>query len=42
VVIATAKKKRISFLSQTYPGKTHDKKVADTENISYPKQIALH
>jgi hypothetical protein len=42
VVIATVKKKRISFLSQTYPGKTHDKKVADTENISYPKQIALH
>jgi DDE superfamily endonuclease/Helix-turn-helix of DDE superfamily endonuclease len=42
VVIATAKKKRISFLSQTYPGKTHDKKVADTENISYPKQMALH
>ena len=33
VVIATAKKKRVSYLSQTYPGKTHDKKVADTENI---------
>lgn len=42
VVIATAKQKRISFLSQTYPGKTHDKKVADTENISYPKQMVLH
>jgi len=42
VVIATAKKKRISFLSQTYPGKMHDKKMADTENISYPEQIALH
>lgn len=42
VVIATAKKKRISFLSQTYPGKMHDKKVADTENIAYPNQIALH
>ncbi len=42
VVIATAKKKRVSYLSQTYPGKTHDKKVADTENISYPKQITLH
>jgi hypothetical protein len=42
VVIATAKKKRISYLSQTYPGKTHDKKVADTENISYPKHITLH
>lgn len=42
VVIATAKRKRISFLSQTYPGKTHDKKVADTENISYPKHMLLH
>jgi len=42
VIIATAKKKRVSYLSQTYPGKTHDKHVADTENISYPKQINLH
>lgn len=42
VIIATAKKKRVSYLSQTYPGKTHDKKVADTENISYPKRITLH
>jgi len=42
VIIATAKRKRISYLSQTYPGKTHDKKVADTEKISYPEQIALH
>jgi hypothetical protein len=42
VVIATVKKKRISFLSQTYPGKTHDKKVADTENIAYPTQMVLH
>lgn len=42
VVIATAKKKRISYLSQTYPGKTHDKTVADTENISYPNHITLH
>jgi hypothetical protein len=42
IVIATVKKKRVSFLSQTYPGKTHDKKIADAENISYPKHIALH
>jgi hypothetical protein len=42
IVIATVKRKRVSYLSQTYPGKTHDKKVADTENISYPKHIALH
>jgi hypothetical protein len=42
IVIATVKRKRVSYLSQTYPGKTHDKKVADTENISYPKQMTLH
>lgn len=42
VIIATAKKKRVSYLSQTYPGKTHDKKVADTEKISYPPHITLH
>jgi hypothetical protein len=42
IVIATAKKKRVSYLSQTYPGKMHDKKVADTENISYPKHIRVH
>lgn len=41
VVIATVKKKRVSFLSQTYPGKTHDKKVAETENISYPDHMTL-
>lgn len=42
IVIATARKKRVSFLSQTYPGKTHDKNVADTEDISYPEHIRLH
>jgi hypothetical protein len=42
IIIATAKRKRVSYLSQTYPGKTHDKKVADTEKISYPKHITLH
>jgi hypothetical protein len=42
VIIATTKKKRISYLSQTYPGKTHDKNVADTENIAYPKHITLY
>jgi hypothetical protein len=41
IVIATVKRKRVSYLSQTDPGKTHDKKVADTENISYPQQMTL-
>src|SRR5574341_620558 len=42
IIIATVKRKRVSFPSQTYPGKTHDKKVADTEEISYPEHITLH
>lgn len=42
VIIATVKNKRVSFLSETYPGKTHDKKVADQENIAYPSQMQLH
>jgi len=42
IVIATARKKRVSFLSQTYPGKTHDKNVADTEDIAYPEHIRLY
>ena len=42
VVLATVKRKRVSYLSQTYPGKMHDKKVADTEKILYPEHIALH
>lgn len=42
IVIATVKRRPVSYLSQTYPGKTHAKKVADTENISYPKQMTLH
>lgn len=41
IVIATVKKKRVSFLSQTYPGKTHDKKVAEMENITYPDHMIL-
>ena len=42
VLVAAAKTKRVVNLSQTYPGKTHDKKVADTEAISYPENATLH
>jgi hypothetical protein len=42
IVIATAKRKRVSFLGQTQPGKTHDKNAAETEKISYPEHIRLH
>ena len=42
VVIANLRSKRISFLSGTYAGKTHDKKVADTEGICYPPEAVLY
>jgi hypothetical protein len=42
VLIVQASSKRVCYLSPTYPGKTHDKKVADREKIRYPKQATLH
>lgn len=42
IVVVAAQTKRIAYLSQTYPGKTHDKKVADTEAIAYPENTILH
>jgi hypothetical protein len=41
LVIANRKTKRIGFLSQTYPGKVQDKKMADTEGIAYPRHSRL-
>jgi len=41
VVIVNAQTKRVGYLSGTYPGKTHDKKVADSEAIVYPREAVL-
>jgi hypothetical protein len=41
VVIVQAKSKRVGFLSQTYAGKTHDKKIVDLEPIAYPPDARL-
>jgi hypothetical protein len=41
VVIVNTKSKRVGYLSRTYAGKTHDKKIADTEAIAYPPQARL-
>jgi len=41
VVIVNTKSKRVGYLSGTYAGKTHDKKIADTEPIAYPRQVRL-
>jgi predicted DNA-binding protein YlxM (UPF0122 family) len=42
VLIVQATSKRVCYLSPTYPGKTHDKKVADQAKIRYPKTATLH
>lgn len=42
LVITNRKTKRIGYLSPTYVGKTADKKIADGERISYPRQAQLH
>jgi DDE superfamily endonuclease/Helix-turn-helix of DDE superfamily endonuclease len=42
VVIVDARSKRVGFLSQTYVGKTHEKKIADQENLTYPPGTVLY
>jgi hypothetical protein len=42
VVIAQVRSKRIGFLSGTYPGRRHDKMIADQEGISYPPETVLY
>jgi hypothetical protein len=42
LVLLDLDSKRIDFLSRTYVGKTHDKKMADQEPLSYPRGTELH
>lgn len=42
VVIVNAKTKRVGYLSKTYAGKVNDKKIADEESISYPRNSTLY
>ena len=42
IVVVNAQTRRVGYLSGTYPGKTHDKKVADGEAICYPRRSTLH
>lgn len=42
VVVVTLPRKRIDYLSPTYVGKTHDKKIADAEGIVYPPDAILY
>lgn len=41
VVIVNTRSKRVGYLSPTRAGKTHDKKVADREQITYPRKATL-
>jgi len=41
IVVVNAKTKRVGYLSQTYAGKMHDKKIVDTEPIRYPPGTIL-
>jgi hypothetical protein len=42
IVIVSLPDNRIDFLGRTCVGKTHDKKIADTEGIAYPPGAILH
>lgn len=42
VLIIQTRSKRVGYLSPTGTGQTHDKKMADREQIVYPKRAVLH
>src|SRR4051812_1102662 len=42
VLVASAADDQVLFLSGTYPGKTHDKRIADEEHLSYPPGTTLY
>ena len=42
IIVANATTDRVLFLSATYAGKTHDKKIADQEQIVYPGEAILY
>jgi|SRR5579884_207918 len=41
VVVTEMANDRVSYLSQTYPGTAHDKRIADHEEITYPPGTVL-
>jgi hypothetical protein len=41
LVIVNTVSRRVTFLSATHAGKTHDKKVADQERVRYPRHCTL-
>lgn len=41
VLVASARDQRVLFLSGTYAGKAHDKRIADVEGLTYPPGATL-
>jgi len=41
VLVVSTQSKQVGYLSQTYAGKTHDKKIAESERIAYPRKAML-
>ena len=41
-IIADAKTKFVKYLSPTYGGKVHDKKICDNEDYKFPEGSVLH
>lgn len=42
VLVVNASSDRVLFLSNTYAGKTNDKRIADQEHIVYPREVILY
>jgi len=42
VVIVNARRERIDYLSGTYPGKAHEKQIADAEGVTFPQEAVLY
>ena len=41
IIVVQTGSKRVAYLSPTYAGKTHDKKMAECEQIAYPRRSVL-
>jgi hypothetical protein len=42
LVVVNRRSKRVGYLGPTQVGKLHDKKMADEEHLSYPRETRLH
>jgi hypothetical protein len=42
VVVVSVPGRRVGYLSRTYPGTTHEKKIAEGEAIRYPREAELY